>query len=56
MYTNIPTEELKHIIENTLKNNLVNSGHIQEIITLYDLIVKQNYFSIMNNFGNKHQA
>jgi hypothetical protein len=44
MYTNIPTDHLKHIIENGLKNNMIETQHIQEILTIYDLIVKQNYF------------
>jgi hypothetical protein len=30
MYTNIPTDDLKHIIENTLKNNSVDTEHTKK--------------------------
>jgi hypothetical protein len=40
MYTNVTTEHLKHIIENGLNNNMIGTQHIQEILTIYDLIVK----------------
>ena len=48
MYTNIPILETKNILENSLKNNLVNSKEAQEILSWYDTITQQNYF-IFNN-------
>jgi predicted HAD superfamily hydrolase len=50
MYTNIPTDELKNIIEATLHNNSICTESIQEIITIYELIVKQNYFTHNEQF------
>jgi hypothetical protein len=53
MYTNIPTDALKHIIENALKNNSVDTEHTQEILTIYDLIIKQNYFTHDKHFWHQ---
>jgi hypothetical protein len=48
MYTNIPIRETKNILENALKNSLVNPNEAKEILSWYDVITQQNYF-IFNN-------
>jgi hypothetical protein len=48
MYTNIPILETKNILENSLKNNLVNSKEAQEIWSWYNTIIQQNYFIFSN--------
>ena len=44
MYSNIPVEETRTILENTLTQNLVESHTKQELLGWYDIITKQNYF------------
>jgi ribosomal protein S25 len=44
MYTNIPQTELIQVINNALQNNSVHKEQKQEIITLTNTILNQNYF------------
>ena len=48
MYTNIPTNELLDIIENTCKNNNLEPTIRQEILHLTRLVVTQNYFKLQD--------
>jgi hypothetical protein len=43
MYTNIPKEELMQIITNTLEYNNTPNRQKEEIITLVETILNQNY-------------
>ena len=45
MYSNIPVNETRTILENTLTQNLVEPHTKQELLGWYDVITKQNYFS-----------
>ena len=45
LYTNIPVTQTKIILTNMLKHHLVDSQTQQEILSRYDVITKQNYFS-----------
>jgi hypothetical protein len=45
MYTNIPVAETKHILNKAFENNMVETNITQELLTWYDTIIKQNYFS-----------
>jgi hypothetical protein len=56
MYINVSTDHLKYIIENGLKNNTTEIQHIQEILTIYDLIVKRNYFSNNKQFWQQKKT
>jgi hypothetical protein len=44
MYTNIPTEDIGHIITMILNNNYIGIDNIYEIIHFTDIIFKRNYF------------
>jgi hypothetical protein len=44
MYANIPTANLRHVIEDTLNYNLTEAKQKQEFLKIYDLIINQNYF------------
>jgi hypothetical protein len=48
MYTNIPRKDLLNIIENTCKNNGLESAVKQEILGLTRMIITQNYFRFQN--------
>jgi uncharacterized protein (DUF1697 family) len=45
MYTNIPIAETKHILNKALENNRIETSTTQELLSWYDTITKQNYFS-----------
>jgi hypothetical protein len=45
LYTNIPVEETKDIIANTLKENKTDPQTLQELLNWYDTITYQNCFS-----------
>jgi predicted transcriptional regulator len=45
MYTNIPREEIKHIVNNVIKNNYGINEKIQnEIAQILEVVLEQNYF------------
>ena len=46
---NIPLTETSHIFSNTMKFNLLDSHPNQELLTCYDTITKQNYFTNKND-------
>jgi hypothetical protein len=48
MYTNIPTEDIGHIITMILNNDYIETDNIYEIIHFTDIILKQNYFEFNN--------
>jgi hypothetical protein len=48
MHTNIPTKDLLNTIENTCKNNGLESTVKQEILRLTRMIITQNYFRFQN--------
>lgn len=50
MYSNIPVAETIKITRNLLRQNNVNENKIDEVITLLDVISKQNYFEFNNKF------
>jgi hypothetical protein len=45
MYTNIPIAETKHILNKALESNGVETNTTQELLSWYDTVTKQNYFS-----------
>jgi hypothetical protein len=45
LYTNIPVQETKDIIANTLKENKTDPQTTQELLNWYDTITHQTYFS-----------
>jgi hypothetical protein len=49
MYTNIPITETKNNLETIMINNLVDTKIIHEILTWYNIITHQNYFSNNND-------
>ena len=49
MYSNIPIAETRNIPNSIMKSNLLDSQTRQELLTWYDTITKQNYFT---NKGN----
>jgi hypothetical protein len=48
MYPNIPTNDLPHILSITYKQRNIPSPLQQEIISITELILKQNYFKHQN--------
>jgi hypothetical protein len=44
MYSNIPIEETKHILYNSLTHNTIYQHTITELITWYEIVTQQNYF------------
>jgi hypothetical protein len=44
MYSNIPTEETKHILHNTLTHNGTDRHTITELMSWYEIVTQQNYF------------
>jgi hypothetical protein len=48
MYTNIPQNELIHIIKDTLEYNNTPENQKQELIILVEAILNQNYMQYMN--------
>lgn len=48
MYSNIPALEIRHIF-NITEFNVLPSHTNQELVTWYDTIMKQNYFTNKNN-------
>jgi hypothetical protein len=59
MYTNIPTGYVTSIIEKIFMANLsetYQTQQIQEILTIYDLVTKQNYFSHDDNFWQQKEG
>jgi hypothetical protein len=49
MYSNIPVAETREILSSIMKNNLLDSQTQQELLSWYDIITKQNYFSNNND-------
>ena len=49
MYSNIPTTELKSIIENTLKTKHIDEKQ-KDLMGIYGIIITQNYFTHNNTF------
>jgi hypothetical protein len=47
MYSNIPVNEIKQILDNFLTCNSIDSDAQSEMLNWYEVITKQNYF--MNN-------
>jgi uncharacterized protein YfkK (UPF0435 family) len=45
MYTNIPIAETIHILNKTLERNGIDTNTTQELLSWYDTVTKQNYFS-----------
>jgi hypothetical protein len=45
MYSNTPITETRYILNNVMKDNLVNPNIGNELLAWYDVITKQNYFS-----------
>jgi hypothetical protein len=45
MYANIPLAETRHILNESLENNMVDTEITQELLAWYDTITKQNFFS-----------
>jgi len=45
MYSNIPTAETRNISNNIIEVNMLNTDIKYELLTWYDVITKQNYFS-----------
>jgi hypothetical protein len=59
MYTNIPTRYLRSIIEKSIMTNLnetCRTQQVQEILTIYDLVTKQNYFSHNDIFWQQKEG
>jgi hypothetical protein len=50
MYTNIPTDELVDIIDSLCKEHSINEKIRQEIIKIFQLIIRQYYFEFLNSF------
>jgi hypothetical protein len=50
MYTNIPTRDLQHIIENILSHTLFDQTERHEYLKLYNVIINKNYFTHNGNF------
>ena len=48
LYTNIPVAETRNIISNSLKDNLLDPQTQQELLSWYDIITQQNYFTNSN--------
>ena len=46
MYTNIPINETRNILQGMLTNNLTQHNEMQEILNWYDVITQQNYFKV----------
>jgi hypothetical protein len=44
MYSNIPITQTKYILDDILKNTLIDPNTRQELLNWYDVITKQNYF------------
>lgn len=49
MYSNIPTTEMKSIIENTLRTKHIDEKQ-KDLRGIYDIIITQNYFTHNNTF------
>jgi hypothetical protein len=49
MYSNIPTQETEQILNDILNHNLTPPQTKTEILTWYDVITQQNYFSNNND-------
>jgi hypothetical protein len=49
MYSNIPTTELKSIIENTLKTKHTDEKQ-KDVTGIYDIIITQNYSTHNDTF------
>jgi hypothetical protein len=49
MYSNIPTKEIKHILDGILTRNSIDPQSKSEILAWYDIVTQQNYFT---NNGN----
>jgi len=47
MYSNIPVKETKQILSNILTGNVIDPNTKSEMLNVYEVITKQNYF--MNN-------
>jgi len=45
LYTNIPVNETREIITNTLERNQLDPQTRQELMSWYDAITRQNYFT-----------
>jgi hypothetical protein len=45
MYSNIPTQDTKHILNDILNRNLTPPQTTTELLAWYDVITQQNYFS-----------
>jgi hypothetical protein len=45
MYTNIPLTDTRHILNESLQNNVVDTEITKELLTWFDTITKQNFFS-----------
>jgi len=44
MYSNIPTEETKHILHSSLTRNEIDRHTITELMSWYEIVTQQNYF------------
>jgi len=44
MYSNIPIEETKHILYNSITHNAIDQHTITELINWYEIVTQQNYF------------
>jgi hypothetical protein len=50
MYTNVPTDELADIIKLLCMNNMTDNKLSDEVVTILNSILKQNYFQFANLF------
>jgi hypothetical protein len=57
MYTNIPTSELRNIIKNIVDQNYCMSNvEKDELLSLLNLILEQNYFQFKNQFYKQNDG
>jgi len=49
MYSNIPVNETKQILSNILTYNVIDPNTKSEMLNVYEVITKQNYFTNNEN-------
>jgi hypothetical protein len=54
MHSNVPIIQTRHILEDIIEQNLINPQIKRELLTWYDIIIKQNYFISSNNNNNNN--